>query len=1582
MNRQLRDSPSPPRAADRRGAEDVPRVWGQPAPAVAVDAATLVINECMVISLAMRKLSRWSQSGVAAILGTGDIFGADYEEFPRPAAAHGGHGGAHGGAHSAARLGRLGGRLSQEGRGSHDGRGHGAPGAPGAPAPGAPGASDTPGHGGAATAAAYGDVSGPGSPLLQSFFQLRAILSGAPPLLASVDALTLLQPFLLVVRLLLTLGHITLLALAALAKFLDYGIVARRLRNVQAAVVQVIALLTHCRFEAADQSLDDAVLLKVLRLLEQILALELAALLPDESVLEVVQTCLLLACNKKRSEVLRRAAEMAMFLVTVRVFGRLGEVPPERGEVTINLGVVLSEDALGTATPQPAAAPPVGALGSAVPSSAATAAADAAADTLVADAADAVDARADAAAAAAPTADAARAAGAADAAFGLPCITDFLSILISMVSPTNQYQHMESTRVFALSLVTTAIEVAGHHLPAHPSLMALVSDLIFKYDLQIVTTLDSPALLQAALQLFTTLAIVLGPHLKSQLELALHLVFKLVLPRAAATDRLKTELLPGDAGRLPQAKEMLVELMSLLWTRSPLFFTHLFINYDCDFDRLDLALQLLRYLCELLLPESATVTTDNVPPICLELVLSFIALVNDRARTAAPTLLHRLLQNKNQKVSFVKCTEALNASPLAGLRMLHQRGFIHNLDDDAELAHFFFLKLGRLNKKVLGEYLAKPANVAVLRGFINLFEFGGLRVDEALRVLLKSFRLPGESQQIERVVEKFAERYVRCQEEADAAIAEAAETAPDAAAAADVPAAAADAASSPASPANAAEADDAGAAVRPDRDAVFILSYSIILLNTDLHNPQVKRQMDLDAYKRNLRGTYNGADFPEWYLAKIYASIKEREIIMPEEHHGTDKWFDDAWHNLVSSEPAAAAHDVAVDPAETPQFDRVLFAENVDMIISTLVRVFVAASDDHITTRLMSSIDKCASICMAYGLADSVDKLIGELARQTRLARDAADAPADADATAALPITEIQIENADVITVSEMAVWFGRDFKAQIALVVLFRLVKKVGRVTPSWRHVLAIMLTLLENCLVSPNVLAEFQKALRLGPLPRVKPQHVINRNKPLRDSGLLSTFLLFLKGYLDVPPEPTDQEVESTLSTIDCVKSIGVPAVLRSALGAGPAELAQLARHLVGLLPENTAQTKRFYESEVLFIFEVAVYIATRAEEARDVVWLLLQLTPALALLARGRVRLAVYQATVLRAAPNEAALGAFIESVAHLDPEAMLHSGALVIRALAALADRDAWSRAAVVASEQYWTAFRVLLANPAHAGAITDLLAAVVASGEGIHPVNYMTFLGLLDELSLLGAVGLQFEQGAPEGEYPRELIECLKRCIRLTAELSALTGGAQFDDAPDLHYSLYQALAHQCFNPCREVRAHALGVLQLAVLQLKLGGRLTAEGIFEYVLFPLLTELAKEEVVLTDPLGFARTRLEAIKLVSRVFLNVQGGLGDGAARVWLGILDHMVTFHQLKQEEPPVQASRLATPGPSGEEEAGLEVLKNMVLVLQDSGVLVAEKRELWVETARRVAALDAPLERQLLGSDAPPEAATEVEATS
>lgn len=70
------------------------------------------------------------------------------------------------------------------------------------------------------------------------------------------------------------------------------------------------------------------------------------------------------------------------------------------------------------------------------------------------------------------------------------------------------------------------------------------------------------------------------------------------------------------------------------------------------------------------------------------------------------------------------------------------------------------------------------------------------------------------------------------------------------------------------------------------QDAVYVLSYSVIMLNTDLHNPQVRvsliqrqasqwdtdhmlsrqKRMDIDAYSRNLRGVNDNSDFDPDYL--------------------------------------------------------------------------------------------------------------------------------------------------------------------------------------------------------------------------------------------------------------------------------------------------------------------------------------------------------------------------------------------------------------------------------------------------------------------------------------------------------------------------------------------------------------------------------------------------------------------------------------------------------------------------------------------------------------------------------------------
>lgn len=1397
---------------------------------MAIDPITLMINECMTISSAMRKMTRYSQSGVAAILGAGDLFNGEDDAIANS----------------------LG--LSSTVNNSNNGHRQSN-------------------H----------------NPLLSSFLQLRSILMEAKDLY-EIDSLTLLQPFLLVIKSSSTSGHITSLALNSVSKFLNYEIISYKSRNLQSTLIQIMSSLTVCRFEAADQNSDDAVLLKVLRLMEAIIESPLSDLLPNEVISDVVQICLSLACNKKRSEVLRKAAEMAMVSITFRIFSQLKYIEPETEsveELQANFqDTKLPEDIIGGTDIKPSVA--------GTPKTSEDETDEQKKKTSAPNKEEVAD---------------------EEESFGILCINEFLGVLIYMISPSNQYQHMESTRVFALSLINTAIEVAGQEIPKHPTLILLVSDLVSKHVLQIITTTESPALLQAALQLFSTVAIVLGRLLKSQFELTLTLIFQSILPDSG---KRQNDTINGAnvSTRNSSSKEMLVESLSLLWTRSPVFFTHLFIDYDCDFDKSDLATKFIEFLCQLSLPESAVTTTDNVPPICLEGILSLIGGINDRIKSLKSDLndapLHSMINDREKKTLFIKCTDLLNDKPKEGVKALEKEGFIKSASDLKEVASFFFHKSGRLNKKVLGEFLAKPSNSDLLRYFIDLFDFTDLRVDEALRILLKAFRLPGESQQIERVVELFAQRYVDCQPEL-------------------------------------VDGQDMDEIVRPDRDSVFVLSYSVIMLNTDLHNPQVKQQMVLDDYRRNLRGVYNGRDFPEWYLSKIYNSIKDREIIMPEEHHGTDKWFDDVWHNLISSLAPTSKDKSEFSWVEICQFDKVLFKAVVDTLIDTLVGVFKEASDDHIITRLMSSIDKCANICLYYNLSDSVDRLLNALTDLTSLTNKSYRiSGTDDNLREEIPITQIKIEKKEeAITVSEMAVWFGRDFKAQLSTVVLFRLIKKTdSKITQSWGKIIKIILTLFENCLINPNLFSEFQKKIKLSPLPKVKPRYIIKRVKPLNNSGILSTFSSFLKGYSDDPPEPTDHEIESTLSTIDCVKSINVPAIFEVVSKGPPDDLKYFVKLVLNSLPEYSKDTKRYYETEILFLLEIAVCFCLLLDDIELITEVSDKLNPP-EISKKGQLRLIAYKLLLARRGNSKINVSASIKTLAEFDKEIINKQGGQLLQPLLSLIDDDAWCCKELLNDNEYWKVLRFFASIQIYASDILEFMSGIVKNApQDITPSNYIAFLGLLDEISSLGAIGSQYEQeneklGSNQDiTYFKDLVELSKKSISLTSELSAVIKRPEFK-GKELTYTLIQALAHQCFNPCRDVRSFALNSLQAMVLSIDINEELTAFGIFEYGLFPLLSELSKSEVLQTDIHGFVKTQTETLTLVSKVYLHYCVDLKqEETDGVWLGILDNFITFHD--------QESKLKKE--NSFKEAGAELLKNMILVLQDNGTLSKDKEILWNES--------------------------------
>lgn len=62
---------------------------------------------------------------------------------------------------------------------------------------------------------------------------------------------------------------------------------------------------------------------------------------------------------------------------------------------------------------------------------------------------------------------------------------------------------------------------------------------------------------------------------------------------------------------------------------------------------------------------------------------------------------------------------------------------------------------------ILGDYLSNRKNLTVLEAFVQSFDFVGLRIDEALRIFLEAFRLPGEAPLITLILEHFSDHWHR-----------------------------------------------------------------------------------------------------------------------------------------------------------------------------------------------------------------------------------------------------------------------------------------------------------------------------------------------------------------------------------------------------------------------------------------------------------------------------------------------------------------------------------------------------------------------------------------------------------------------------------------------------------------------------------------------------------------------------------------------------------------------------------------------------------------------------------------------------
>ena len=880
----------------------------------------------------------------------------------------------------------------------------------------------------------------------------------------SFDIPSLLHPFLQVIRSSSTSAPITSLAIVAITKFFAYNLIDRGSPRLPLAMQLLSAAITHCRFEASDSAADEIVLLGILELMESMLSGPGGDLLGDESVCEMMETGLSMCCQTRLSDLLRRKAEMSMISMCQTIFERLKSLEIEAGDDLTVLGVNAEESASVVMNDPAVDGTAIGLPASEFNGSASTGVVGDLTRMIEShDSVEQLSVKSEGPTAQInPTAldltlpsnegnpkDVQMSASAIDLTqhseqnvdesaiikpYSLPSIRELFRVLVDLLQPHNR-QHGDTLRVMALRIIDVALEVAGPSIAKHPSLATLAKDDLCRYLFQLVRS-ENMALLNESLRVAGTLLATCREVLKLQQELFLSYLVACLHPRVEIDDELgidpalyegvpKTPTLvrptaspQASSGRStpvpirerqrlgleggsrkPDAREAMVENIGAL-SRMPSYLVELYINYDCEVDRSDLCEDLIGLLSRNAFPDSARWSTTNVPPLCLDSLLGYVQFVADRLDDDPvyhnyPDI-KRLQEQRARKKIIIRGTTKFNENPKAGIAFLASHGIVDN-SDDAHSVVAFLRGTTRISKSVLGEYLSKKSNGHLLGAFLDMFDFTGKRVDEALRELLNSFRLPGESALIERIVAVFSEKYC-------------------------------------------GNATPEGIA---NVDAVLVLTYAIIMLNTDQHNPNVKKdkRMTYNDFARNLRGVNGDKDFAPEYLQEIYDSIKGNEIILPDEHNNKQA-FDYAWEELL----VKARTSGPLTMGNTNIYDADMFSATWKPIVATLSYVFMSASDDAVFSRVVLGFDQCAQIAAKYDLTDALDHIIFCLSSMSTLA---SDVPTNTSLN-----TEVQAEKKSVM-VSELAVNFGRDYKAQLACAVLFRLIpRKESKIKDGWDHV------------------------------------------------------------------------------------------------------------------------------------------------------------------------------------------------------------------------------------------------------------------------------------------------------------------------------------------------------------------------------------------------------------------------------------------------------------------------------------------------------------------------------------------------
>lgn len=329
---------------------------------------------------------------------------------------------------------------------------------------------------------------------------------------------------------------------------------------------------------------------------------------------------------------------------------------------------------------------------------------------------------------------------------------------------------------------------------------------------------------------------------------------------------------------------------------------------------------------------------------------------------------------KQQKEIKENGIEMFHKKPKKGIIYLQEQGMLGTTSED--IARFFHTE-ERLDKTAIGDFLGENEkfNKEVMYAYVDQMAFQSMDMVSGLRKFLEGFRLPGEAQKIDRLMEKFAARFCEC---------------------------------------------NASSELFASADTAYVLAYSIIMLTTDLHSSQVKHKITKEQYIKMNRGINDSKDLPEEYLSSIYDEIAGNEIKMKTtgSHKPTKSTKDlisekqrRLLYNMEMETMAQTARALMESVSHVPSsFTSATHLEHVRPMFKIAWTPFLAAfsvglqdcDDTEVASLCLDGIRCAIRITCIFHMELERDAYVQALARFTLL-------------TAASPITEMKTKNIDTI---------------------------------------------------------------------------------------------------------------------------------------------------------------------------------------------------------------------------------------------------------------------------------------------------------------------------------------------------------------------------------------------------------------------------------------------------------------------------------------------------------------------------------------------------------------------------------------